>query len=281
MKKRTVKIMLAALLLAGCTAGGEQPEATVPTEPVTYEDTGAQVIHAGYYEMTEKIYRGRGTSAKEVRGLVPDEEITTSYDYSGRRTARKRQVREDDVLVFLYEERYEYDADGNVIRVDILDEAGNPDGTAEKAEDGWHEYDASGMEVPAAARDSWGNRMQETADDGSMVLTEYNRNGRPLKQESHAADGTLLCTVEYSYPANDVLPDGVTVKNGSGTITAEYYLSRGALRNSSTYSRYLSSADPAEPVCTVKTQLYEDSALTAEILVETESAAELREYEYR
>lgn len=272
-----------ALLLSACSAAPEETAApTIETNPVTFEDTGIQVIHAGYYQMTEKTYYDRADTVKSAKKLVPDKETVIRYNYSGQRIRKTCYGRNDTEAVFLEDDAYSYDESGNTVRVESYDASGSLVSTAEKKEDGWHEYDADGNEIAARMRDDYGNLMEKTADDGSRTVETFNQNDRVTSREKYGADNALQEKTVYSYDANDHIPDSITITDAGGTVTSQIYLMRGTMRKNEIYSRYYGMDDTSDSICDVTDTYDKDSGLLVSSLAvkKEDGSTMLTTYEY-
>lgn len=268
MKNTFAACICAISILTGCAQQAEnEPLSTIPTEPVTYENAGNQIIHAGYYGETKKVYIDQGDSIKEAEKQTPDYEVETAYDYKGRKT---------EVIVYQYngEERnllkhegYAYDENGNVVKVTAFDEDEAVISIAEKQEDGWHETDGEGNVIEAKERDNVGNATTVIQDDGSKIRTYRNINNDVLMKESYDKEGNLQEVVECTYSANDRLPDNIVIKDGTGAIKEEYYLMRGNMRNEEIYNRYFKMSDSTNSAVEIEDTYDEDSGLIRSSLI--------------
>ena len=269
LKRNYLKGLLAGLLvLTGCGEVEEaEPITTIPTEPITYEDDGKAIIHAGYYGENKKIYIDTATTVEEAEDKAPDYEIETAYDYDGRKTEITIYQYSGEEKTQVKHETYAYDENGNVNVVNAYDETGALLYKAEKNEDGWHETDKEGNAIEAKERDGVGNTTTETKEDGSTTRTFRNVNNDVLSRETRDKDGNLIEVVECTYSANDRLPDGIVVKDGTGAITEEYYLSRGNMRKDVMQNRYFKMSDSTESVVDIEDTYDESSGLITSSLI--------------
>lgn len=240
MKKYLIPV-LSLVLLSGC--GQEAQEAAAATTAAAAtpgitvrKSLGRRVINAGYKKVTETVYENLSEEDPDLEELTPDAQTTVSFNYDAQRTSQQVYAKEDDELVLTLSEEYKYDGDA-VSEVDTLDEDGTVTTVSTLTDGTWTDTDADGNALSTSSqRDSYGNIISLTDEDGNTLQRTYDENGWLLTEKKIDPQGTEISNTTWTRYSNDELADEIITQTAAGTT--DRLLNRGTRNDDTRISYY-------------------------------------------